>query len=84
MGTTRPSGGRMFSSTRRLRPRLSIPALISCFSGQQRQLKCEVLVGSGADATGLAAAPLNPMIASGPYRGSTRFDQEGAVAIDSS
>jgi hypothetical protein len=90
MGTTRLSGGRMFSSTRRLRPRLSIPALISCFSGQQQQLKCEVLVSSGADAHGSAANDdrrwppiIAPTIVYGTYLGGTGFDQVCAVAIDS-
>ncbi len=90
MGTTRLSGGRMFSSTRRLRPRLSIPALTSCLSGALQQLECDVLVGLGADANGMVAnsdrsQPLiiAPTIVYGTYLGCTGFDHAVAVAIDS-
>jgi hypothetical protein len=80
----------MFSSTRRLRPRLSIPALISCSAGHQRQLEFDVLVGPGADANGMVAnydrrrpRIIDPTIAYGTYLGGTGFDHAVAVAVDS-
>jgi hypothetical protein len=90
MGTTRLSGGRMFSPTRRLRPRLSIQALVSFYSGHQQQLECDVLVGPGADANGMVAnydrrrpRIIDPTIAYGTYLGGTGVDHACAVAVDS-
>jgi len=81
MGTTRLSGGRMFSSTRRLRTRLSISALISCSSGHHQQLGGEFIIDPEADADGMVANDdrrrpriSDPTIVSGTYlgaRGST-------------
>ena len=90
MGMTRLSGGRMFSSTRRLHTRMSIPALISFSSGTQQQLELDVLVGPGADANGMVANSdrrwpliIDSTIVYGTYRGGTGFDHAVAVAIDS-
>ena len=78
MGTTRLSGGRMFSSARRLRTRLSIPALIPSSDGNQQQLECDVIVGPGADANGMMASGdlrrsliIAPTIVYGTYLGGT-------------
>ena len=88
---TRLSGGRMFSSTRRLRPRLSIQAVVSCFSGHQQQLECNAIVGPGADAKGMMANSdhrrlliIDLTIVYGTYLGGTGFNHAVAVAIDSS
>ena len=90
MSTTRLNGRDMFSSTRRLRPRLSIPALISCFSSQQQQLECGLFIGPGADAHGMVVNDdrrrtriLASSIIDRTYLGGTGFDPAGAVAIDS-
>ena len=90
LGTTRLSGGRMFSSTRRLHTRMSIPALISCSSGTHQQLGGEFILGPGADAHGIAANDdrrwppiIAPTIVYGTYLGGTGFDQVCSVAIDS-
>ena len=90
MGTTRLSGGRMFSSTRRLRTRLPIQAMISCSSGQQQQLECDVLIGHGAEAKGMVANDdrrrprlLGPTTIDETHRGGTGFDHAVAVALDS-
>lgn len=90
MGTTRLSGGRMFSPTRRLRPRLSIQALISCSSGHRQQLECDVIVGPWTDANGMMAnydrrrlLIINLTIVYGTYLGGTGFNHAVAVAIDS-